>query len=181
MASRYRRRSTAHENPAWLLPLLLVGGAAAAAGGAAYYIGKKKTAATNAANNAATAASQALPSGSYQQTCQNCTFDGTTLSCQCRDDGGALQATSLSVPANGTTQGTITDIANLNGTLALQGGTISAQALPGGSYSETCVNCSFDGTTLTCQCKNKAGTYEATSLKTGGSNNISNVNGVLTA
>jgi Putative peptidoglycan binding domain len=43
-----------------------------------------------------------LPPGSYQASCEQCTYDGQMLSCQCRDTSQNLQPTSMQTDAMGT-------------------------------------------------------------------------------
>jgi hypothetical protein len=43
-----------------------------------------------------------LPPGTYQATCQQCTYDGQTLSCMCKDTSGNLQQTSMQTDPMGS-------------------------------------------------------------------------------
>ena len=64
-------------------------------------------------------------------------------------------------------------VKNVNGTLQ-----------PDCSYVQSCKDCSWDGTTLTCQCKDGAGNYKQSSYKPAENNNcfrIKNDGGVLKA
>lgn len=91
-----------------------------------------------------------LPGGSYQQTCRNCNFDGSRLSCQCqtRNQWQALYTTLMNVQS--CRPGSIQ---NINGTLRCYRGVPSS--LPRGDYRQTCINCNFDGNNLTCLCRKR--------------------------
>jgi hypothetical protein len=55
----------------------------------------------------------ALPSGSYQQSCNNASMQGSTLTANCRNDSGAYMTSYLDVSQCRSTD----DIGNLNGQL----------------------------------------------------------------
>lgn len=82
------------------------------------------------------------PAGSYQKTCSNIAYDGTTLTGQCKTMAGQAVAATLSYPAS-----CIGDIGNVNGVLACTG--------PNGSYAITCRNISVSGTTLKGECQRR--------------------------
>jgi hypothetical protein len=108
-----------------------------------------------------------IPNGGYTRSCNNCTYDGTTLSCLCGKNDGTYNNTSLksNICSNG--------IDNQNGNLTC--------TIPNGGYTRSCNNCIYDGTTLTCSCGKNDGTYNNTSLKPNiCSNGIDNENGNLT-
>ena len=71
---------------------------------------------------------QALPPGSYQQSCSNIGMQGSTLSAVCRATDGRGVQTALNV-AN-----CVGDIGNNNGQLQCNGG--QPAAYPGRGYSE---------------------------------------------
>ena len=108
------------------------------------------------------------PAGSYQKTCNTISYDGTTLTAQCRTMQGAMMSASLSYPAS-----CIGDVGNINGILACTG--------PNGSYALTCRNMTVSGTTLAGQCQKRDGSWIAASLSgfQGFQGDITNCNGVL--
>ncbi|HVW99597.1 MAG TPA: CVNH domain-containing protein [Candidatus Babeliaceae bacterium] len=84
-------------------------------------------------------ADDALPAGSYQQSCKNCTLKGNTLKCECQltDKPEKFHKTSLKMDKQDP-------IVNYNGNL------MYSETLPEGSYQQSCNNCVFDGKTLKC-------------------------------
>ena len=81
-----------------------------------------------------------LPDGSYSLTCDGCTVEKATLSCQCRTEAGAEHPTTLAL------RQCVTDISNENGVLvenAPAGADSSASgaansSAPGAETSGTC-------------------------------------------
>ncbi|MEW5729937.1 MAG: CVNH domain-containing protein [Pseudomonadota bacterium] len=108
------------------------------------------------------------PAGSYQKTCSNIGFDGTTLTASCRTMGGQMVQTSLQFP-----QSCIGDVGNINGILACTG--------PSGSYALTCKGMAVSGTTLAGQCQKRDGSWIPASLSNfqGFQGDITNCNGTL--
>jgi hypothetical protein len=84
-----------------------------------------------------------LPSGSYQQSCNNVTLEGTTLAADCRKRNGQYGLSRLEQidQCRG-------DISNREGNLACD-----KRNAPPGSYKETCVVISVTRTTLTARCR----------------------------
>lgn len=117
-----------------------------------------------------------LPAGNYQQTCQNCSFDGFRLSCQCqtRDQSQMINTTLNRI---GSCQPG--SIQNING--VLQCARFPSNVLPAGSYHKTCTNCKFDGSTLTCDCLTRRQTwhYSSTIYDADQCMRVINVNGRL--
>jgi len=119
--------------------------------------------------------------GSYTQTCNQCTqkssylpysydpnaFDAR-LECECLGANGREDST-LSLPCT-------TGINNYNGQLACSGPT-----QPGGSYTQSCVSCSWNSKFLTCYCNNGQGSSQWSTLGLPCDNNtaIGNMNGTL--
>ena len=87
----------------------------------------------------------ALPAGSYQKSCQNCTLDGTVLCCSCkRPEGKEMQQTCLT----GATQcnGVHTRLGEL--TCEFNGHPLTLP-LDSGTYQDSCKQCTG---TITRQC-----------------------------
>ncbi len=115
----------------------------------------------------------ALPPGSYQNTCQNCTMIFNTLSCTCMTN---QQFPNLSILPDVQRCRYVT---NENGRLRChQGG----NPLPPGSYQQTCRTCHIDfNGNLQCQCQDMNQNWFWTSLNDPyNCNGISNQNGNLT-
>lgn len=108
------------------------------------------------------------PGGSYQKTCSNIAFDGTTLSASCRAMNGQSVQTTLAYP-----QSCVGDVGNINGILACTG--------PSGSYALTCKGMSVAGTTLSGQCQKRDGSWVPASLSNfqGFQGEVTNCNGIL--
>lgn len=108
------------------------------------------------------------PAGSYQKTCSNISYDGTTLSATCRTMAGANNQTSLAFPAS--CQG---DVGNVNGILACTG--------PVGSYALTCNSISVSGNTLSANCQKRDGSWIPAKLSgfQGFQGDVTNCNGTL--
>ena len=106
------------------------------------------------------AAAQDAPAGSYQQSCSNISVKKGTLYAKCKYDNGKERSARL--------QGyeKCSDIENKNGTLvcaATEGGT--ASGAPAGSYTQTCKDIQFKGTTLRAVCKDHTGKDTPTILR----------------
>jgi hypothetical protein len=95
------------------------------------------------------------PSGSYQQSCELTSVDGTNLHSNCRDRNGNLHPTDLF----GFDQ-CVGDIFNDNGTLRCSKGT----APPAGSYTRSCQNTFVDAGTLHSACRDRSGQLHTTQL-----------------
>ena len=95
------------------------------------------------------------PKGSYQQSCNNVSAQGSTLSASCKNRGGGWQQTTLS-----DYRQCIGDISNMNGSLQCSKGAPP----PGGSYKQSCQDIFMAGSTLKASCKNRGGQWVATSL-----------------
>lgn len=124
------------------------------------------------------------PGGSYQQTCRDIGVRGSTLSAECRDEGGNWRRTELQ-----DFQRCGGDIQNLNGNLSCTGGgnrggydhgnhdqdrdrdrdhdhdrDHGRNGWPRGSYAQTCQNVNVSGNTLQASCQKKNGQWRNTSL-----------------
>jgi CVNH domain len=142
---------------------------------------------------------QRVPSGSYQQTCQNIGVRGSTLYASCKDVRGQWQSTELA-----DFQRCGSEIQNENGNLTCNnsGGGNNGYArdgrdrdgdrnrdgqhengqygrngygpngAPNGSYVQTCQNVNMNGNTLQASCQKKNGKLKNTSL-----NNVNQCNG----
>ena len=122
------------------------------------------------------AAQEANPAGSYQQTCSDVSVKKGTLYAMCQDAKGKSHSTKLSHYEK------CSDIANKNGKLECAGGSqTAAPAQPAGSYTESCENIHMKGTTLHAVCKNLDGREMPTSLKDANrcTDGVANVNGIL--
>jgi len=88
-----------------------------------------------------------LPEGSYSRSCNtaNCTYDGTTLICECGGSTSSVNASSCRE-----------DIANCPGGLKCLAFYNGQQSWPGGSWTDSCdlSSCVADtcGNRLTCRC-----------------------------
>lgn len=95
---------------------------------------------------------KALPRGSYQKTCRQCTFDGRNLKCQCRTSNRMawLPTTLLN------TYRCNVNIANEDGTLKCRTRkSRHTSTIPTGSYLASCSKCFFEKKSiLGCYCKN---------------------------
>src|SRR5438093_5151086 len=83
-----------------------------------------------AAITAQRSSAQVVPSGSYQQSCSNAVVQGNQLIATCGTEAGTLVRTTLQ-----SFGGCIDDIANLDGELAC-----NFDAIPSGSYQQSCRN-----------------------------------------
>lgn len=117
---------------------------------------------------ATTALADSAPPGSYQKTCSDISYDGTTLKAQCKTMQGAPMAASLAYPTS-----CIGDIGNINGVLACAG--------PNGSYAMTCRNMMVQGTTLSGECQKRDQSWIRASLANfqGFHGDITNCDGML--
>ena len=114
-----------------------------------------------------------LPAGSYQKTCQNCSFDGFRLSCQCQNRD---QSRTFDTALNNVKSCRSGSIQNINGLLRCS--RAAANVLPTGSYRKTCNNCNFDGNSLTCACLTRNQSWRSSTLQGADQcNGIKNVNG----
>lgn len=115
-----------------------------------------------------------LPDGSYQQTCQDCRFNGMRLVCACQNVNMVLRRAILR-KAGKCDRG----ITNQNGHLVC--GTHHYDQIPEGSYRDTCHHCRFDGYQLTCNCLSRAEIPNFTTLYNAENcDAIKNINGFLT-
>lgn len=122
------------------------------------------------------AAQQANPEGSYQQTCSDVSVKKGTLYAKCQDTNGKSHSAKLSHYEK------CSDIANKNGKLECAGGEkAAAPSQPTGSYTESCKNIQMKGTTLHAVCKSVDGRELPTSLKDANrcTEGVVNINGIL--
>ena len=138
----------------------------------------------NAANTAPSPdnSSVNLPTGTYSNSCNGCSMNGSTIACSCANKQGHYQSTSLDTKTCSSTE-----VWNNDGALRC----ISEKSvpvptppstLPAGSYSQSCNACSLSGSMLSCSCKTKSGTSIFTTINSAncGTSGISNQNGELT-
>ena len=154
-----------------------------------------------------TCKAQQVPSGSYQQTCQNVGVRGSTLYASCNDGRGQWQSTELP-----DFQRCSSEIQNDNGNLRCNksnGGNNGGRdgrdrdgdrnrngqngngqyghngygpnGAPNGSYVQTCQNVSMNGNTLQASCQKGNGRWKNASLRHVDQCNgdIANINGKL--
>jgi hypothetical protein len=122
------------------------------------------------------AAQEAKPEGSYQQTCSDISVKKGTLSAKCQDTKGKSHSAKLSHYEK------CSDIANKDGKLECAGGAkAAAPSQPGGSYTDSCRNIQMKGTTLHAVCKSVDGRELPTSLKDANrcTEGVANINGIL--
>lgn len=122
------------------------------------------------------AAQEANPAGSYQQTCSDVSVKKGTLYAKCQDAKGKSHSAKLSHYEK------CSDIANQNGKLECAGGAkAAAPSQPGGSYTESCKNIQMKGATLHAVCKSLDGRELPTSLKDANrcAEGVANINGIL--
>ena len=121
-------------------------------------------------------AQDAVPVGSYQQTCSDISAKKDTVSAKCKDDKGKSHSTKL------TGFGECSDIANKNGELQC---TVSADkassSVPHGSYRDTCRSIQMKGATLPAICRSNDGHEAPASFVHPDrcSEGLANLNGVL--
>ena len=121
------------------------------------------------------ASSQAgAPAGSYQQTCSDVSVKNGNLYAKCQDEKGKAHATKLS-----HYEKCGAEIVNRNGSLECSQ---AQNALPPGSYLESCKNAQMKGGTLHAVCRSIDGSERPVSLKDANrcSEGVVNLNGVLT-
>jgi hypothetical protein len=124
------------------------------------------------------AAQEANPEGSYQQTCSDVSVKKGTLYAKCQDAKGKSQSAKLSHYEK------CSDIANKNGKLECAGGDKAAApppSQPAGSYTDSCRNIQMKGSTLHAVCKSLDGRELPTSLKDANrcAEGVANINGIL--
>src|SRR6185312_8778348 len=122
------------------------------------------------------AAQEAYPEGSYQQTCSDISVKKGTLYAKCQDTEGKSHSAKLSNYEK------CSDIANKNGKLECAGEShAAAPSQPAGSYTESCKNIQMKGTTLHAVCKSLDGRELPTSLKDANrcAEGVANINGIL--
>ena len=122
------------------------------------------------------AAPQANPEGTYQQTCSDISVSRGTLYARCQDTQGKSHSAKLS-----HYQG-CSEIANNNGKLECAGQSqADASSQPTGSYTDSCRNIQMKGTTLHAVCKSLDGREMPTTLKDANrcAEGIANINGIL--
>jgi hypothetical protein len=122
------------------------------------------------------AAQEANPAGSYQQTCSDISVNKENLYAKCQDEKGKAHSTKLSHFEK------CSDIANKNGHLECAGAEkAAAPSQPGGSYTDSCKNIQMKGTTLHAVCKSLDGRELPTSLKDANrcAEGVANINGIL--
>jgi hypothetical protein len=122
------------------------------------------------------AAQQANPEGTYQQTCSDISVKKGTLYAKCQDAIGKSHSTKLSQYEK------CSEIANKNGKLECVGESqAAAPSQPAGSYTDSCKNIKMKGTTLHAVCKSLDGRELPTSLKDANrcSEGVANINGIL--
>jgi CVNH domain len=125
-----------------------------------------------------THAQEALPSGSYQQTCSDVSVKKGNLYAKCKDEKGKPHSAKLE-----HYERCGSEIVNQNGQLKCSGGSAAAAApgQPSGSYTETCKDIRMKGTTLYAVCRSIDGRERPTSLKDANrcSQGVINLNGIL--
>lgn len=109
---------------------------------------------------------QAIPSGSYQQSCRNISVGDQVLSANCQDSGGKWEATQLR-----DWQSCGSDIVNDNGALRCAGSRPAAAYQPGyqagipnGSYTGSCQEIRIDGDDLKARCQGTDGNWHNAKL-----------------
>jgi hypothetical protein len=118
---------------------------------------------------------QSLPSGSYQQTCNDVAVKKGNLYAKCQDEKGKPHSAKLP-----HYEKCGSEIVNKNGSLQCSGGN-AAPSQPSGSYTETCKNVRMKGTTLQAVCRSIDGREMPTSLRDANrcSQGVVNINGIL--
>lgn len=109
---------------------------------------------------------QAIPSGSYQQSCRNISVGGEVLSANCQDASGRWEATQLR-----DYQSCGGDIMNDNGALRCAGNRpVSGYqngyqaGVPNGSYTGSCQEIHIDGDDLKARCQGADGNWHNAKL-----------------
>jgi hypothetical protein len=117
----------------------------------------------------------ALPAGDYQQTCRDIKTSGSQLTASCQKRDGHWQSTSIDTST--CTGGIVNDDGQLRCTASSTG---QGQALPAGSYQQTCKNIRVNGNDLEASCQKTDGSFQNTTLKNANScSQIVNENGTL--
>jgi hypothetical protein len=122
------------------------------------------------------AAQDANPAGSYQQTCSDVSVKKGTLYAKCQDAKGKSHSVKLSHYEK------CSDIANKDGKLECAGGEKAAPpSQPTGSYTDSCKSIQMKGTTLHAVCKSLDGREMPTALKDANrcAEGVANINGIL--
>jgi hypothetical protein len=122
------------------------------------------------------AAQEANPAGSYQQTCSDISVKKGNLYAKCQDTKGKVHSAKLSHYEK------CSEIANKNGKLECSGdGEGGPPSQPRGSYTDSCRNIQMKGATLHAVCKSLDGRELPTSLKDANrcSEGVANINGIL--
>ena len=102
-----------------------------------------------------------LPGGTYTETCQDITTNGTMLQARCQKSDGGWRQTSLDYRQCGG------QIINDDGRLRCGEGAGSGGqyvGLPGGSYAETCHDIRTNGSVLQARCMKTDGSFRKTSI-----------------
>lgn len=129
---------------------------------------------------AGAASAAPIPSGSYQQSCDDIYADWNVLTATCRTQNGGENYTTLSDYRNCSG-----DIANVYGRLQCvgdqNGDDDDDQWIPRGSYRETCRREDVEGRTLKAECQDRNGRWRYTELANFRScqGDIYNANGML--
>ena len=101
---------------------------------------------------------QGIPPGSYQQTCNNVSVNGDTLTANCQDSSGNWRSAQL--PGFQRCAGEIT---NDNGALRCLMSGYGPQGMagngPAGSYTQSCRNIHVSGDDLKAECQNREGEW----------------------
>jgi hypothetical protein len=124
----------------------------------------------------ASAAQEANPPGSYQQTCTEISVKKRNLYAKCQDEKGKAHHSKLAHYEKCSA-----DIANKNGSLQCARGESGAPSQPAGSYTESCRDIRMKGSTLHAVCKSLDGREAPTSLRDANrcSQGVVNINGIL--
>ncbi len=126
--------------------------------------------------NGPSAAQEANPAGSYQQTCNDISVKKGNLYAKCQDTKGKAHSAKLAQYEK------CSDISNKNGKLECSGGGEGGvPSQPRGSYTSSCHGIRMKGTTLHAICKSLDGRELPTSLKDANrcSEGVANINGIL--
>lgn len=120
-------------------------------------------------STASTAFSQALPAGSYWDSCTSCQIWNHSLRCMCKTVNGNSNKTSINMKSCKST------ISNINGYLSCD------LPHPTGSYKGSCRYCRISDGYFFCQCKTRGGIWKNTSIRLGAcTGSMSNIDGHLT-
>ena len=119
-----------------------------------------------------------VPSGSYQETCNNERVEGSDLVADCADRNGRWRHSELA--NHRFCRG---DIANANGVLRCDRDADAAPddyTVPTGAWRATCRDAHVSGSILTAECRNRVGRFVASSLDLRACRQgVANVNGRL--